>query len=44
MNKQIDVSIKMKLCDAVIINDDRTLVIPQVIALHQQLLLKIKSV
>lgn len=44
MNKQIEESIKMKLCDAVIINDDRTLVIPQVLALHKQLLLKIKSV
>ena len=34
MDKQIDESIKMRLCDAVIINDDQQLVIPQVLGLH----------
>jgi dephospho-CoA kinase len=38
MNKQIDETIKMRLCDFVITNDEQELVIPQVMALHQQLL------
>jgi dephospho-CoA kinase len=38
MNKQIDEEIKMRLCDAVIINDEQTLVIPQVLKLHENLL------
>lgn len=38
MNKQIDETIKMRLCDFVIKNDEQELLIPQVIALHQQLL------
>jgi dephospho-CoA kinase len=38
MNKQIDETIKMRLCDYVITNDEQELVIPQVIELHQQLL------
>lgn len=38
MQRQIDETIKMKLCDAVIINDDQHPVIPQVLTLHQQLL------
>lgn len=38
MHKQIDESIKMRLCDYVIQNDEQQLVIPQVLALHQQLL------
>lgn len=38
MANQIDESLKMKLCDFVIVNDDRQLVIPQVLALHQELL------
>lgn len=38
MHKQIDDSIKMKLCDYIIRNDDQEMVIPQVLALHQQLL------
>lgn len=37
MNKQIDEEIKMRLCDAVIINDEQTLVIPQVIKLNEKL-------
>ena len=38
MDKQIDETIKMKLCDYVIKNDDREMVIPQVIELHQKFL------
>ncbi|QHS60104.1 dephospho-CoA kinase [Chitinophaga agri] len=38
MHKQIDDNIKMKLCDYIIRNDDQEMVIPQVLALHQQLL------
>jgi dephospho-CoA kinase len=38
MNNQLDEEIKMKLCDFVIKNDDQQLLIPRVIALHQQFL------
>lgn len=38
MDRQIDESIKMKLCDFIIYNDDQQMVIPQVLSLHQQLL------
>ena len=38
MNKQIDETIKMRLCDFIIKNNEQELLIPQVIALHQQLL------
>jgi dephospho-CoA kinase len=38
MNNQLDESIKMKLCDFVIYNDEQQLVIPQVTALHEKLL------
>lgn len=38
MEKQLDESIKMKLCDHVLINNEQTLLIPQVIALHQKLI------
>ncbi len=38
MNKQLDESIKMKLCDFVIKNNEQELLIPQVIKLHQQLI------
>lgn len=37
MNKQIDETIKMRLCDFVITNDEQELLIPQVTALHQKL-------
>ena len=37
MNKQIDETIKMKLSDFVITNDEQELLIPQVIGLHQKL-------
>ncbi|MES1159836.1 MAG: dephospho-CoA kinase [Bacteroidota bacterium] len=38
MNNQIDEDIKMRLCDAVIVNDDQQAVIPQVLELHDRLL------
>jgi dephospho-CoA kinase len=38
MKNQIDEDIKMKLCDAVIYNDEQHPVIPQVLQLHQKLL------
>ncbi|HVI44363.1 MAG TPA: dephospho-CoA kinase [Chitinophaga sp.] len=38
MYKQLDESIKMRLCDYVIQNDEQKMVIPQVLALHEQLL------
>lgn len=37
MSKQIDDNLKMKLCDFVIKNDDQMLVLPQVLALHEEL-------
>lgn len=39
MNRQMDDAIKMKLCDAVITNDEQQAVIPQVMKIHAQLLL-----
>jgi dephospho-CoA kinase len=39
MSNQIDESLKMKLCDWVIVNDDQQLVLPQVVSLHEQILL-----
>lgn len=38
IHKQIDETIKMRLCDYVIHNDEQQMVIPQVLALHEQLL------
>lgn len=38
MEKQLDENIKMKLCDHVLINNEQTLLIPQVIALHEKLI------
>ncbi|HEU4552909.1 MAG TPA: dephospho-CoA kinase [Chitinophaga sp.] len=38
MHKQIDDSIKMRLCDYVIYNDEQQMVIPQVLRVHEQLL------
>jgi dephospho-CoA kinase len=38
MNRQMDDAIKMKLCDAVITNDEQQAVIPQVMKIHEQLL------
>jgi dephospho-CoA kinase len=38
MSKQIDEELKMKLCDFVLHNDEVQMLIPQVIALHKQLM------
>jgi dephospho-CoA kinase len=38
MDKQIPDSVKMKLCDFVIINDGQRALIPQVISIHEKLL------
>ncbi len=39
MSNQVNEELKMKLCDFVIYNDEQRLLIPQVIALHERLLL-----
>ena len=44
MSKQIQESIKMRLCDFVIFNDELQPVIPQVISLHEQLIQLSKAV
>jgi dephospho-CoA kinase len=38
MNNQIDETIKMKLCDFIIVNDEQQAVLPQVLSLHERLL------
>ena len=38
MNNQVDETIKMKLCDFVIINDEQQAVLPQVLTLHHKFL------
>ena len=38
MNTQLDETIKMKLCNFVIVNDEQNLILPQVLALHNQLI------
>ena len=38
MKRQIDEDIKMRLCDFVIINDEQTMLIPQVVSLHQKIM------
>lgn len=38
MSKQISETIKMRLCDFVLTNNEQEMVIPQVLSLHQQLL------
>jgi dephospho-CoA kinase len=38
MERQMDDGIKMRLCDAVIVNDDKIPILPQVLALHEKLL------
>lgn len=43
MDRQINEEMKMKLCDAVIRNDEQELVIPQVMELHQRLLEKARG-
>jgi dephospho-CoA kinase len=44
MDRQINEEMKMKLCDAVIRNDEQQLLIPQVMELHQRLLGKAEEV
>jgi len=41
IDKQMDETIKMRLCDFVINNDEQELVIPQVIKIHETLLSKV---
>jgi dephospho-CoA kinase len=36
MSKQINEEMKMRLCDFVIVNDEQTMIIPQVLKLHQK--------
>jgi dephospho-CoA kinase len=38
MSNQIEESIKMKLCDWIIINDEQHLVLPQVVSLHETII------
>lgn len=38
MNRQLDENIKMRLCDFVIVNDEQQALLPQVLALHGELL------
>jgi dephospho-CoA kinase len=38
MEKQISDKIKMRLCDAVIVNDEKQMLLPQVLELHQKLI------
>lgn len=38
MSKQINETIKMRLCDFVVVNDEQQLLIPQVLKLHEQFL------
>ena len=38
MNRQLDETIKMKLCDFVVVNDEQQAVLPQVLLLHQKFL------
>lgn len=37
MGNQISQSVKMKLCDYVVINDEQTLLIPQILKIHEEL-------
>lgn len=39
MEQQLDESMKMKICDVIIENDDEKMLIPQVLEIHQRLLL-----
>ena len=43
MDKQMDETIKMKLCDFVIKNDEQEMLLPQVLELHEKLLLLSKN-
>ncbi len=39
MNQQMDDSVKMKLCDFVLKNDEQEMLLPQILALHKKLLI-----
>lgn len=43
MEKQLDEKAKMELCDFVVMNDESTMLLPQVLALHKALITKAKS-
>lgn len=43
MDRQISEEIKMRLCDTVVVNNDQQLVIPQVLQLHNDFLLRSKT-
>lgn len=43
MDKQMDETIKMKLCDFLIYNDEQQMLLPQVLELHNKLLLLAKK-
>ena len=43
MRNQISDTIKMRLCDKVIVNDDVQLIIPQVLKIHEMILTKLRS-
>ena len=40
MSSQLDDEVKMKRCDFVITNDEKSLIIPQVLSLHSQFISK----
>ncbi|MDQ6762131.1 MAG: dephospho-CoA kinase [Bacteroidota bacterium] len=43
MSRQMDEEEKMRLCDYVIVNDERQMVLPQVILLHEKLLVMVNE-
>ena len=43
MDKQMDDAIKMKLCDFILTNDEQEMLLPQVLVLHEKLLLLSKN-
>ena len=43
MRNQISDTIKMRLCDAVIVNDNVQLILPQVMKIHEMILTKLRS-
>ena len=43
MRNQISDTIKMRLCDGVIVNDNVQLIIPQVLKMHEIILAKLRS-
>jgi dephospho-CoA kinase len=43
MRNQVEDSIKMRLCDFVVINNDRQLLLPQILHLHEQLLQMVQT-